>query len=446
MKKKVVFFVISTIFILLFLNACVPSVIQDVTKNGLTAKSDGVQNPLKGVELDLTAIDEMVTLLKLNDIILYRLQVSSDAKWPDELSIPLKDLDKTQIDYLEKKLKYDFSYMELYGDDSFSISDIASISKAADKLISKVCKKLGKEIEYAMAIIDGNMPFQKCVIPPETDRENCDLFDKPVEKVLFDSAFKGGIGNFIKEPIDSGCLLKATAIKGDYYDSFEKAFYSLLPSENQEELKTVEEQIEKIDKDLQDLQVEKEEKSLKLKEEKISNKDKVILENELTAIKKKITDKEKEQKTQIEMRQKTLKQARESIINEVGDEEKVAIARTLQKIAKRVNSNLKIAAGATASIYAKLFFDIKSLAQAGLNPLSLTQAMAQEAVQKGRAKTIEEAMKNVKNRVEMLLKRSVTLTPNLVKVTGAIISQKSMIADYLDYIDAFINAADKEKK
>ena len=146
-KVFVAFFVIISV---LLLNSCAQ---MGANVPGFSKKS----SPVKQINMDYTFLDMMTAMLRVNHIMLNRMQVSADAEWVGKLKYPEEGTNIEEYEkYLNKQMQKDFIYFKQYSD--FQITDLASLGKMKDRALTETMEKLALRIEHQKGVIN-KVPF-----------------------------------------------------------------------------------------------------------------------------------------------------------------------------------------------------------------------------------------------------------------------------------------------
>ena len=423
-----------------------------------------INNPILNVEMDTILAEELATMIKMNKLILDRIPISIDDKWPELLrdyqkGLSDKDKNSTKIskakdaynEYLDNLLKKDYSFYQIYDPVALnkqikSVAGIAIVTSpsAMKKIILlKIIENYGKNMEHLKNTISykplgcskkyynpkfSNMfkPLKKHICRRIERRlaKRCEFFSKPIEDILF--KYEKG---FYDLKVGARCF---KVVRGKSYPSFKRAFYNLLPNNKRDSIKRADEELENINMALAKLkgEIEVAKKSDKKDENRIA-----LLEK-----KEKIL---KEKKDNIEEKRSKLFEDAKSHI--VVNKEKIELALKLKTIIDYINHNLTSVGIGTTILTVNTIFDVKDIAKLGINAQNALMMTAAIYMQNSKNKNYKEGLKLAKKRLKLLLKRAIKLPENAITIVYGISSQKSFISDYEDYIDALIEAGKKAK-
>jgi len=412
----------------------------DSAVQGATAQA--IQNPLRGVELDMTVVDEMVAVLKLNDLMLNRMQVSAEAKWPERMTRDFDSFDEKSKACVDKRMAYDYRYLKLYGktmnEKGFVGGLLAGglsnpLSAGAQALMEQSSKKLGHAIitqKYALA---SKWSLKSCSIIKKRPRKNCRFIDYPVETALQESFINKDIEGFISEKVSSTCLVRAESKKYKHYSSFSTAMLTLIPKTHRNKIRKLDKDIARETRDLK--RTSKKLLAQEVLQEKAKEQDKAFDDKTLVELEKRKGDIKKRISDTYDLRAEVLEQAQGEMQL---SKEKALLAQNMLNIIDTAQSNLGATVTSTLALGAKIPFDMKDLGQAGLNPLGVAAKMAADEVALGGAKDLKQATKRSKERVANLVKRGAALVPNFAVITATVFTQKKAISQHEDYLKAMI--------
>ncbi|MBF0621564.1 MAG: hypothetical protein HQL54_06515 [Magnetococcales bacterium] len=415
-------------------------------------------NSLKGVEMDFTFVDQVTSMLRVNELMLTRMEISSDAEWPLAVMRPEGEgADIAAYDsWLEQKLKEDFSYFEYYGELSGMemLGAIGSMGQmfntAKDRILTEAIKSVGMDLEHQRQVLDYRP--DGCVSPAyggaqsasesvcaAVEKENnrtklCGFFNAPLEDQLFE--FLSGdhsAADWLDTPVDDLCLRPVTALSGSIHKNVNAAFISLLPEHLSEEIQAVESNITEMTEQKSDLEAQ-------IKQAEASEENSISAD-EITALKQQVTDLEE----QIKAGQATYAKLFEEAMGAVeGTDANVVLARQVRRVIGAVDGNLSIASTGAVAVMAKMVIDMKDLARAGLDPLGTAAVMAGEAAGKNEALTAEELQQKMQERVERLIKRSISFLPNALGILNRIMVQRDLVSSKVEYLDKLIKIGEKQ--
>ncbi|XPV75558.1 MAG: hypothetical protein ACNI27_13060 [Desulfovibrio sp.] len=201
--------------------------------------ADTPPNPLMGLELDLTYIDAMSSMLKVNNIMLNQMILSDDCRWPSRLKLEKREVDDPYNIWIQKQIGKEFSFYKYYG--AGKISELFSINGIGQRIMIEISKQTLKRLVHQRKVLDyrpdgcGSPAIygEACVSDAkckqyERDRKGvCGYFDKPLEDQILESLVQGKSLAWVDRGIRSKCL---TPVKGtkNVRKNFQDAFESLL--------------------------------------------------------------------------------------------------------------------------------------------------------------------------------------------------------------------------
>ena len=468
---------------LLLLSACLP-------QNGNGAKSNDpnaavcnrVANPLQDIELDLVFSDIVSSMLRVNDLMLERIPLSADDEWPARLGLPG---DKAYKEWLEGKLSDDFTFFLYYGD--MSLADL-SIKGLIRRPLIEGAQAIGVGFEHQMRVIsyipygcDGPLPegekapekaYCESVKAPSCD---CGFFSGHLETQLSRHMTANDVRQWMETPVDGRCMVRSKAVTCEPYDNFNAAFRSLLPRYLLGDVTKAEERINDATDKLRDLfsqkaaeekdwtdglkaradakrkaseerakleaggqataQLTDEEKAAAEQEEKAHEAAKAAHDKKVQALRESISKQSEAVDREVEVYAKLMESA---LASPEGVSDNIRLAQVLLAVADSVDANLDKATYGASAMLTKLVVDVVDMAQNGVDPSVVAQAMASEVICCGKVKTAEEALEMGMERVELDLRRVALLLPNMAVLYGEIIRQNSLLGPKVEYLEKLI--------
>lgn len=438
-----------------------------------------IDNPILNVEIDLILAEELATMLKMNNLVIDRMPISINDKWPELLRDYQKGLNtkddkakedkdssdnkKSSIDkklqkakdaydlYLDSLLKRDYSFYKIYDPVALkkqmkSVAGIALITSpsAIKKLILlSIVEAYGKNMEHLKNVISykplgcgkkyynpkfsymfRKLSHRTCRRIERRLHRRCSFFSKPIEDILY--KYEDGFYNL---KVGARCF---KAVEGRSYPSFRAAFYRLLPNNIRNSIKSIDEKLKYLNI-----------KIIRLKGRlKVAKNAKKKDENKIALLEKKEEKLEKRRDNLKDQREKLFKEAKNRI---VVDKNKIKLALKLKTISDYIHGNLTSVGIGTTILGVNTFFDVKDIIKLGANAQKALMMTGAIYMADNKAKNFDEATKMAKKRLKLLLKRTIKLPQNAVAIVYGISTQLSMMSDYRDYIEAVIEAGKKAK-
>ena len=396
---------------------------------------------LMSVEADLMIFNEAAYILKLNQLVLERLPVTLEDKWPEYLA-KMPDNDKYESELLSI-LSKDFPFYKRINDYRIqTILHAASgkaewIKSAINLFQSGIIDYVGKRLENEKLIVFYKYPAcevgswktvysEKGVNLTEAcsiSKPDCDKYRINAEKLVVESALKNGIENWLELKIEDKCLrpvygywVRTTTFSKEevsaHPSSFKNAFLEVLPRAYVKEWKENFEKYEMLKSQYDRKKAEKK----RLEEEIKQNPSKASeLNQQLAAIDKELKELEGELKGAEAAVDKVMNEALQSV--EL-DERKLQLAKKLYLIAKYVDDTLNKEVVLVTATLPKFFYDaflfIKTVSSgnlAGLTPQDVAKA--------------KDLAKNI-----------MAFLPNIIGIYSGISTQKAIVDKYYNYLKA----------
>lgn len=447
MKNFTCLFAALLLFSLLLFSGCM-KVIESATGIEITKNT----NPVMELEMDLVFLDELAALTKLNQIILDRVPISLNDPWPallnDYSTNPREGEAERYEAYkacLTELLKKDFAFYSTYNPSMYfnllsgSSTGIQALLAqgliaARNTLIMNGAEEMGRKYEHGKWVI-SYYPFNcKCpfysprfehLVPNSNEcrqfsrRNDCPFFGRPTEEMLYEYLLdKGGLDAWEDLKISPNCL---RIVEGETLGPFKTVFYTLFPDHIRDEAARVDADLESAETDLKSIQARLKEKDLSSAQEKSLEKEeenlKAVVDN-LIAVQKKLY------KTALS----TLEPTSEKIIK----------AKKLLEITHFINEGFNEISTAMFALTVKMTDDMIVFAQMGsvqINNDSISlanQGVASQPMSRERAGLLTKRLKN--------------LPVNYASILGYAMSQKSLVNEYSDYLEAVAAMEDKLKK
>ena len=447
MKNLTCLFMALLLFSLLLFSGCM-KVIESATGIEITKNT----NPVMELEMDLVFLDELAALTKLNQIILERVPISLDDPWPSVLndySAKPREAEAERYEAykscLTGLLKQDFAFYSTYNPSAYfnllsgSSTGIQALLAqgliaARNSLIMDGAQEMGRKYEHGKWVI-SHYPFScKCLFysrrfehltPGSSEcrqsslRNDCPFFSRPTEEMLYEYLLdKGGLDAWEDLKISPDCL---RIVEGEKLGPFKTVFYSLFPDHIRDEAARVDADLEAVETELKSIQARLEGKDLSSAEEASLEKEEENLGavvNNLIAVQKKL----------YETALSTLEPTSDKIVK----------AKKLLEITHFINEGFDEISTAMFALTVKMTDDMIVFSQMGsvqINSDSISlanQGVASQPMSPERAR--------------LLTKRLANLPVNYASILGYAMSQKSLVSEYSDYLEAVAAMEDKLKK
>ena len=436
--------VIWVFMALFFLSGCMKA-IENVTGIEITKNT----NPVMELEMDLVFLDELAALTKLNQIILERVPISLGDPWPSVLndySATPREGEAARYEAykgcLTKLLKQDFAFYNIYNPSVYfnvlsgnSTGVQAMLAQgliaARNTLIMNGAEEMGRKYEHGKWVI-SHYPFScKCpfysqrfqaLVPGSSEcrqfkkRNDCPFFSRPTEDMLYEYLLeKGGLEAWEDLKITPACL---RIVEGETLGPFKTVFYTLFPDHIRDEAAGVDADLEATETELKSIQARLKEKGLSSAEENRLEKEEESLEAAVNGL---IAVQEKLYETAISTLEPT--------------PEKIDIAKKLLEITRFISEGFDEISTAMFALTVKMTDDMIVFSQLGSvqinnDSISLSnQGVASQPMPQKRAR--------------LLSKRMANLPVNYASILGYAMSQKSLVSEYSDYLEAVAAMEDK---
>ena len=435
------------LFMALFVLSGCMKVIESATGIEITKNT----NPVMELEMDLVFLDELAALTKLNQIILERVPISLDDPWPSVLndySATPREGEEARYeaykDCLTRLLKQDFIFYSIYNPSMyFSVLSGSStgvqallaqgLIAARNKLIMDGAEEMGRKYEHGKWVI-SYYPFGcKCLfysqrfesLAPSSgecrqfmERNDCPFFSRPTEEMLYEYLVqKGGLDAWEDLKISPDCL---RIVKGEKLGSFKTVFYTLFPDHVRDEAARVDSDLEATETELKSIQTRLEGENLSSDEENRLEKEEDALETDVDEL---IAVQEKLYETAISTLEPT--------------PEKIAIAKKLLEITRFISEGFDEISTAMFALTVKMTDDMIVFAQMGSVQInSDSVSLANQGV---------ASQPMPPERARLMNKRLANLPVNYASILGYAMSQKSLVSEYSDYLEAVAAMEEKLK-
>jgi len=413
------------------------------------------KNPLIEAEIDLTLVDEVSAMIKVNEILLDRLPISYEDPWPEllndyqktKLNKKQKKAKKRYNDCLRKLLKKDFSFYDLYDANAYAVSILSTgnfwssaLGALGSRLFIEGSENLGIEFEHAKSVI-SYVPFccqckyfkpSYCDLSPGAsickkirsypEYRKCTFFNRPVEDMLSKYLFSaGGIKHWADLPIDLSCF---RAVKGEQLGTFKDVFYSILPP-------SIRMKIERVDSELMVVQSDYESVKARLKDKKLSKAERAALKKKKAMLYKEVHNKKAIQK----------KLYHEALSTLYVTEENIRKAKKLREIVDYIDRNFAETMLVMTQLTLKIINDVQTISQMNLARAFITYPfLVKKGVFRKRNKKYYE------HRFSNIVKKLVTLPVTYFEILGYAMAQKYQVSKYKGYLDAMLKMEKKLKK
>jgi len=396
---------------------------------------------LMSMEADLMIFNQAAYLLKLNQLVLERLPVTLEDKWPEYLA-QMPDNDKYNSELLSL-LKKDFPFYSRINDyrsqalQHLFKGNAKAIKSVLDLLQSGAIDFVGKRLENEKLIVFYKYPACEVgswkTVHPEKDidlnkacsisKPDCDKYRTSAEKLVVESALKNGIKEWLELKIEDKCLrpvygywVRTTTFSKEevsaHPSSFENAFLEVLPRAYVKEWKENFEKYEMLKSQYDRKKAEKQRLEAEIKQNPSKASE---LNQQLAAIDKELKELEGELKSAEAAVDKVMNEALQSV--EL-DERKLQLAKKLYLIAKYVDDTLNKEVALVTATLPKFFYDtylfVKTVSSgnlAGLTPQDVAKA--------------KDLGKNI-----------VAFLPNIIGIYSGISTQKAIVDKYYNYLKA----------
>ncbi len=398
------------------------------------------ENPLQGLELDLTYMDIMAAMLRTNHLMLNQ-KISPEANWPANMT--LGDPSDQYDELLENELKRHFSCFLYYGD--MSIADLMSFKKAAERPIIEAVQSVSKHV------VHQRMALANAHVGSDDLQEVCFEFVQPLEEVIYTNLVAKDSGSWISCQVEVDCLRSVEA-HWKSYAKFEEAFEALLDESIVDEYKATQSEIarqnellakQKQEKSQLELELEKVKSGVVKTESVFRQNREVEIKNEIKATEVKIEKQEIELERTQQAYEKLMEKAQQRI---VVTPDRIELAKNMYSIAQAVEDNLSLALIATPLVSAKAVVDVLYLAKNSGQLAALPTVYAQEFRLKNGAANADEAMAMGMKRLELITSRAITFLPDLIDINYQIYTQNDLYGPKLAYLGRLLEEGGVKKE
>ncbi len=450
---------LSLIVLILFMGGCATTGMMTVGNiaNYLGGKEAAQnKNPLIEAETDITLVDELAAIVKLNQVMLSRMPISYGDKWPELLNDYYhtthltEDQRKKRSRYnncLKKLLKKDFSFYALYNANIYAVSIISTnnnilcsmLGALGSRMFIKGCENLGIEYEHVKTVL-SYVPFGcDCLYyrPEFIDVEptkykyvckrirrssfyrKCDFFNRPTEFMLTKYLYrKGGLKYWADLPIRTYCF---RPVKGEQLGTFKDVFYSLLSP-------SIRSQIQRIDEEIMVVRADLESTKARLQCKGFSSP-------EIAALRRKKSQLVAELKNKQVLQKKLYKQAL-SILNVTP--ENIKKAKKLKEIADYIDRSFVENMSIILNLTAKIVNDVQTM-----KTMNITRAFVTYPLLVRKGVFLKRNRRFYERRFKNIAKKLIALPVTYFEILGYSVAQKYQVAKYKGYLEAMIKMEEK---
>jgi len=385
-------------------------------------------NDLNSLDASLTLVDTLMSMLRINHLMLERLQVSADAEWPDRLAL---DRDSAPPHYqtrLAEQVRKDFSYLGRPVRHEPSIRD-GVFRWLRGVFLNNELDLVAWQVEHQRGIIDSVPHFcdgaeataASLAVPKECEtifaqrNQGCPFFAQPLEDQLFRFMLDRKLDAWVETPVKDSCLVQAIATGSELYPNFRTAFSSLLPRHLARDITRVEHDLERLTRKTGELKARIEEN--KLQQKKLSDAaGRTQLDREIQALNAQLDTLKDDAKRARSIQDRLYEQA---MAEAEGTPDNTRLATQLYKVAIAANDNLKLVGGDASLALA-------NVVQIGLQWADSPKTYFAAALTHGGYN---------ERRLDQLVKRVATLAPNTANLAIRIADQSSTIRQRMKYLN-----------
>ena len=417
--KSINIFVLATIGLLsLFLNGCTSM------KEVLASQ---MEVPTLEKQVNRVAIG--MTIVRENNIMAFKMPISSDAKWPELISRDLNDTQKQEITQLIKEDPYyaTVHYTEHIQRDMLGSGATLNQLGGYGNLIGAIFNQTISPITYR-AIYKIEILFGK-------DPKNWpNIFE-----------FEGSMDNFME--FSNGNLQPIEALNGDVYEQLGEAVISLMPVNLQKDLKNAREEMLESFLKVGELKKEKGDLETKLKrDEVLKNKskqdntpyiplnetEKDSINEQIDVLEQQIKEEESIAKEKEEIYLELLNSSKTALESEINldDKDYVDLAINVNRVAKEIDS------GATEA------YTTFGTASTMIIANNIIQNFSKELKSLAIAKMYvpSHLQSKYNQRLKRLVKNAVFLLPNIFVGTYYAHKQAKLAQKYKELTDIIVEA------
>lgn len=447
------------------------------------SSQSGAKNPFKGLEISFGGAELILASLKQNRIMLTRMEVSTEARWMQNIALPAEgtgtsaemqgqNRHRVYVNLLESQLRQNFSAVDYYGDvDVQSLmgnvlsGDLFAIgAEVADTTIMQMMLGLGENLMHQRRIIDY-MPegFDKrdyhnyCTIDPVRFQSycedisralasRCDYFDKPLEVTLFDyMAEPNRVAGYMDTPVDTACLARAESVQGRYFANVEEALKSLVPHHHAQRIETMQLQMQGMLTEQAEVQ-----QRIARTQQLLAERGDAMAAEERTMHTARLDEGEarlEQLEDRVEQQELVLADAFATASQQVRiTPENVELAGRLLPVLQAVEDNSERAVGGITLILAKAALDIPLLVSAvgtmgnAEGVQQVASAMAHEAVAAGRCASPSLCMGQMTDRLHRMVQKAPLFIANVAAIYATALRQMHWVAPRIEFLQGMVEA------
>ena len=406
--------------------------------SGCSAVQEGLASQMEVPTLEKQAnrVAIGMTIVRENNIMSRKMQISSDAKWPKKVSAPLTESEKL---FIKKALLNDPYFATVNYTEPIQRKELGS---------GVLMNKMGGYGQLAATMLNQTITplmyraFHKIIIFYGKDKRNWpNIFN-------FD-ATKGNFNEF-----RNGKLLKVEALRGDVFDNVSDAFISLAPVNLQKDMQKAKEDMMDAYSEVLDLKREKADIETRLKQDdarKSAKKQKIKVDMKIKMNYQPLTEQEKaDLKQRLATLDEEIKQ-KESVADEkekvyfalidqagvalqsdinIDDEEYVKLATNINLVAKEISDS---------STEAYTSFGIAA-AQIAANNIILNFPKELKTLAMAKAYIPLKLQDKYNIRIKRLIKNTIYIMPNVLMGTYYAHKQSVLADKYKEFTDIILEA------
>ncbi len=449
------------IVIIFFLGGCATSgmmTLGNMTNVASGEKGAQNKNPLIEAELDLTLLDEVATIVKLNQIILERMPISYEDKWPEllndfyrnKLTEEEKKKKKIYVKCLKNKLKRDFAFFRLYNPNAYAATIVSKdhffysvMGTMGSRMFIEGTKNLGIELEHTKSVL-SYVPFgceceyfSKEFIDKKINKRmcrkikkmrcyrRCDFFNRPIEDMLVKYlSQKGGVRNWADVPVPIRCF---RTVAGEHLGTFKEVFYSLLSPNIRDRIKRIDTEVFLVESELEEIKQQ-------MKDSKYFSS---LPAAEKRAIKKKRDNLKKELENKKTLQDKLY---REALSNLHVTKENIKKAKKLMEIVNYMDRSFLENSSVVLNLVVKILNDIVVMKKTNVARAFVTYPLL---VKKG--VFTKKDRRFYEKRFKNIMSKILTLPITSSEVVGYLIAQETQVSKYKGYLKAMLKMEKKLK-
>ena len=429
------------------------------------------KNPFIEAEIDLLLIDEISSMIKLNQIILERIPISYDDPWPELLNDYYLELSAEEMlakekydNCLKKQLYRDFSFYRAYNIDAYlAVIALGPLDKTEERnygkqrnsvirkiithffgamgsgLFIKGCKILGLEFEHAKAVL-SRVPFgcdcsyfrKKYFKFFAKDklycrsakagliRRRCGFFYLPTELMLDRYLSRAnGVRGWIELPIDSSCF---RIVEGEQIGTFKEVFYSLFNPFIRQEIQRIDSELVTNEAELEAIKAELEDKELSPRQRLALGKQKEIIS------------------IRVKRQKQALKKLYKKALSQINiTPENVKKAKKLKQIIDYIDRSFAETIGVITNLTVKIINDARCMTKTNIAlGIATYPYLRKEGI------LLVSNKKYYHNRFSLVMRKLLRFHVNYLAILGYAIAQKAQVSRYKKYLDAICSAGNRK--